>query len=136
MTAAQGHSFTGGIVDLVIFDAGIVALDVGTGPVEIHPQLQVVDLVLADHQMRGVDGANAAAAGIGAIEAHLKPFDPQPIAGVGIEGIVEGGDLPAMAGRIIQAADAELQVLASKNQPSLMATPLCPRPWFKPVMLS
>ena len=44
------------IVDLVIFDAGIVTLVRAAGPVEEDPQLHVVDLVPADHQMRGIRG--------------------------------------------------------------------------------
>ena len=96
------------IVDLVIFDAGIVTPVRAAGPVEEYSQLHVVDLVLADHQMRGIGGAHAAAAGIRAIEAHFEALDPQPITAVRIEGLVECRYLPVMTGRVIPAAHEQL----------------------------
>ncbi len=95
------------IINFVPFDTRIIALVVATVPIDENPQLHIVNFVLADQDMRGVDRAYATAVGCCPIEPDFKSLYPNPVMSSDIECMVKTRDLPQMAGGIIQAAYIE-----------------------------
>ena len=94
----------GWIINLVVFDAGIVPLVLATGPINVNAQLYIADAVLSDHHMRGICCAHSTAIQLGTVEACFEAFDPDPILPRYIESMVEEGYLPIVFRRVIQDA--------------------------------
>jgi len=95
------------VEDLIGFDAGIVALLVAPIPVDENSQLHIVNLVFPNHHMRCVDGTYPAPFEICAEVSHFKTLDPNPIAGIHVECVIEIRRLPVVVGRTVLAADVE-----------------------------
>ena len=104
-----GPFVDGRVIDIVVFDARVIALIGLSQPFDKNTYLDVMNPVLADNYVRCICHADTATAGRGAIVADFKAFDPEPVLPFCAEGLVEHWQLPGMLGWIIRTAHIEPQ---------------------------